>query len=73
MDTANLYWNAIPLLEAQEKLNTLHSADWPNIKKSDRKKIWRDLNRTISKEFAAGKPESDMDDLALKLNRMING
>lgn len=43
IDELNNYWQAITSIEAQELLKKLTVVDWPNMKKSQREKLHRQL------------------------------
>lgn len=43
--TASEYLQAMEVLDAQEQLSRMGTADWPNLKKEDRKRIHRKLHK----------------------------
>jgi hypothetical protein len=42
-DEVDMLWQSITIIEAQEQLKAFGVADWPNIKKSERTKIHKNL------------------------------
>lgn len=45
MHTTQRYYKAMEMLSAQERLMELSTQDWPNLKKSQREKLHRQLHR----------------------------
>lgn len=45
MDTTQTYFQAMEVLEAQDKMFALTCSAWPNMKERDRIKLHRDLHR----------------------------
>ena len=60
-----MYWEAITIIEARQKLLDISSYSFPNLKKSDREKIHRELHRQA---FPARFKETK----ALKLSDLAN-
>lgn len=45
IDEAEIYWQAITIIEAQDKLSRLTDSDWPRMKTGAREKLHKRLYR----------------------------
>lgn len=73
-DTFHQYWLAITAIEAQDMLKQMQIADYPHLKKEDRKKVYN----SIHKQAYPVKPSKEgkmltSEDIANFLNGAING
>lgn len=50
MHTTDRYYNAMMKIEAHERLVALSTQDWPNMKKSQREKLHKELHRAARPE-----------------------
>lgn len=62
-------WNNISVIEAQEQMKKLTVADWPNMKKSSRSKLHKDLYSQAYPTHLRKKNYVSADDLAKVLGR----
>jgi hypothetical protein len=60
---------SIPAIRAQETIAALKVADWPNMKKEARSKLYRDLNKLANPSILREEPKAlTTQDLAALLN-----
>ena len=62
-------WNNISVIEAQEQMKKLTVADWPNMKKSSRSKLHKDLHNQAYPTHLRKKNYVTPEDLAKVLGR----
>jgi len=54
IDTADRYWRAITVIEAQDILLQLRIADWPYLKKNPRSSFHRQMHKLAYPDTASG-------------------
>lgn len=65
VDTLDIYYQAIEILEARETLGLLRIHDWPEMKKEARDSFWKQVRSkaypTFTKPKMKSRPESNQD------------
>ncbi len=76
MDTLDIYYQAIEILEARETLRLLRIHDWPGNKKEARDSYWKEIRSkaypTFTRPKIKARPESN-EDIANWLKGALGG
>lgn len=70
--TAEDYWQAVTILQAQEALIQMKIADYPNMKKADRQKLHKELHKKAYPKNGDGK-KLTTEELYKRVRAAMNG
>jgi len=75
MDTADLYWRAVPVLEAQRMIDGITVADFPMMNREQRQRVHRRIHNIANQvsDDLAERPIITTEELAQKINSIVRG